>query len=93
VTVSPYDELDEALRRVNASPYGLQAGVFSNSLELVYRAYEELEVGGVIINDVNSWRVDSMPYGGVKASGFGREGLKYAIEELTEPRLLVLNLQ
>jgi acyl-CoA reductase-like NAD-dependent aldehyde dehydrogenase len=93
VTVSPYDELDEALRRVNASPYGLQAGVFSNSLELVYQAYEELEVGGVIINDVNSWRVDSMPYGGVKASGFGREGLKYAIEELTESRLLVLNLQ
>jgi acyl-CoA reductase-like NAD-dependent aldehyde dehydrogenase len=93
VAVRPYDDFDEALRRVNASPYGLQAGVFSNSLELVYRAYEELEVGGVIINDVNTWRVDNMPYGGVKASGFGREGVKYAIEEFTEPRLLVLNVQ
>jgi glyceraldehyde-3-phosphate dehydrogenase (NADP+) len=93
VAVSPYDEFDEALRRTNASPYGLQAGVFSNNLELVYHAYEELEVGGVIINDVNSWRIDSMPYGGVKASGFGREGVKYAMEDFTEPRLLVLKVK
>ena len=92
VTVSPYDEFDEALQRVNASHWGLQAGVFSNSLDLVYRAYEELEVGGVIVNDVNTWRVDNMPYGGVKASGFGREGVKYAIEDFTEPRLLVLKV-
>jgi glyceraldehyde-3-phosphate dehydrogenase (NADP+) len=93
VAVRPYDEFGEALRRTNASPYGLQAGVFSNSLELVYHAYEELEVGGVIINDVNSWRIDSMPYGGVKASGFGREGVKYAMEDFTEPRLLVLKVK
>jgi acyl-CoA reductase-like NAD-dependent aldehyde dehydrogenase len=93
VVVTPYDEFDEALRRANGSPYGLQAGVFSNNLELVYHAYEELEVGGVIINDVNTWRIDSMPYGGVKASGFGREGVKYAMEDFTEPRLLVLKVR
>jgi glyceraldehyde-3-phosphate dehydrogenase (NADP+) len=93
VAVSPYDDFDEALRRTNGSPYGLQAGVFSNNLELVYHAYEELEVGGVIINDVNTWRIDSMPYGGVKASGFGREGVKYAMEDFTEPRLLVLKVK
>jgi acyl-CoA reductase-like NAD-dependent aldehyde dehydrogenase len=66
--------------------------VFCHDLRLVYQAFEELEMGAVIINDINSWRVDSMPYGGVKASGFGREGLRSAIEELTEPRLLVLKL-
>jgi len=93
VVVAPYDEFDEALRCVNASPYGLQAGVFSNNLQLVYHAYEDLEVGAVIINDVNSWRVDNMPYGGIKASGFGREGVKYAIEDFTEPHLLVLKVQ
>jgi acyl-CoA reductase-like NAD-dependent aldehyde dehydrogenase len=92
VTVQTYSEFDEALRAVNSSDYGLQAGVFTNDLKLVWRAYAELEVGGVIINDVPTWRVDHMPYGGVKQSGFGREGLKYAIEEMTEPRLLVLNL-
>jgi glyceraldehyde-3-phosphate dehydrogenase (NADP+) len=92
VTVQTYSVFDEALRAVNSSDYGLQAGVFTNDLKLVWRAYAELEVGGVIINDVPTWRVDHMPYGGVKQSGFGREGLKYAIEEMTEPRLLVLNL-
>jgi len=93
VTVVPYTELDEALRRVNDTPYGLQAGIFCNDLRLVYRAYEELQVGGVIVNDVNTWRVDNMPYGGVKASGYGREGVKWSIEELTEPRLLALNVR
>lgn len=92
VTVVPYGTFEEALEWVNASPYGLQAGLFCNDLGLVYRAYEELQVGGVIVNDVNTWRVDNMPYGGVKASGCGREGVKYAIEELTEPRLLALKL-
>jgi acyl-CoA reductase-like NAD-dependent aldehyde dehydrogenase len=92
VTVQTYSAFDEALQAVNTSDYGLQAGVFTNDLKLVWRAYAELEVGGVIINDVPTWRVDHMPYGGVKQSGFGREGLKYAIEEMTEPRLLVLNL-
>lgn len=92
VTVQTYSAFDEALHAVNTSDYGLQAGVFTNDLKLVWRAYAELEVGGVIINDVPTWRVDHMPYGGVKQSGFGREGLRYAIEEMTEPRLLVLNL-
>ncbi|HVA90692.1 MAG TPA: aldehyde dehydrogenase family protein [Chloroflexota bacterium] len=92
VIVTPYTTFDQALAWTNATPYGLQAGVFCHDLRLVYRAFEELEVGGLIVNDINSWRVDSMPYGGVKASGFGREGLRSAIEELTEPRLLVLKL-
>jgi acyl-CoA reductase-like NAD-dependent aldehyde dehydrogenase len=92
VVVTPYNTFDQALAWTNSTPYGLQAGVFCHDLRLVYRAFEELEVGGLIVNDINSWRVDSMPYGGVKASGFGREGLRSAIEEFTEPRLLVLKL-
>jgi glyceraldehyde-3-phosphate dehydrogenase (NADP+) len=92
VTVVPYTTFDEALAWVNDTPYGLQAGVFCNDLGLIYHAYSELQVGGLIVNDVNTWRVDSMPYGGVKASGCGREGVKYAIEEFTEPRLLALKL-
>ncbi|HWE62391.1 MAG TPA: aldehyde dehydrogenase family protein [Chloroflexota bacterium] len=92
VAVTPYRDFEEALAWTNASPYGLQAGLFCNDLRLIYHAYEELQVGGLIVNDVNSWRVDSMPYGGVKASGCGREGVRYAMEEFTEPRLLVLKL-
>ncbi len=90
VTVQPYETFEEALEGVNESDYGLQAGVFTSNLRLAWQAYEVLEVGGVIVNDVPTWRVDHMPYGGVKQSGFGREGVKYAIEELTEPRLLVV---
>ncbi|MGH2386862.1 MAG: aldehyde dehydrogenase family protein, partial [Chloroflexota bacterium] len=81
VVVTPYTTFDQALAWTNATPYGLQAGLFCHDLRLVYQAFEELEVGGLIVNDINSWRVDSMPYGGVKASGFGREGLRSAIEE------------
>jgi acyl-CoA reductase-like NAD-dependent aldehyde dehydrogenase len=92
VTVQPYADFDEALNAVNSSAYGLQAGVFTNDVNRIFHAYEELEVGGVMVNEIPSWRIDSMPYGGVKQSGFGREGLKYAIEEMTEPRLLVINL-
>ncbi len=92
VTVAPYRTFEEALAWTNASPYGLQAGLFCHEMRLIYQAFEELQVGGVIVNDVNTWRVDSMPYGGVKASGCGREGIRYAIEEFTEPRLLVLKL-
>jgi glyceraldehyde-3-phosphate dehydrogenase (NADP+) len=92
VTVQPYDAADEVLAAVNNSDFGLQAGIFTNDLRLVWQAYETLEVGGVIVNDVPTWRVDHMPYGGVKQSGFGREGLKYAIEEMTEPRLLAITL-
>ncbi|MDP9267932.1 MAG: aldehyde dehydrogenase family protein [Acidobacteriota bacterium] len=92
VTVEPYDEFDDALRRVNDSPYGLQAGVFTRDAALIFKAFEELQVGGVMVGEVPTFRIDSMPYGGVKDSGLGREGLRYAIEEMTEPRLLVMNL-
>jgi len=93
VTVEPYDEFDEALRRVNDSPYGLQSGVFTRDVQRIFQAYETLEVGGVIIGEVPTFRIDHMPYGGVKNSGMGREGLRYAIEEMTERKLLVMNLR
>jgi acyl-CoA reductase-like NAD-dependent aldehyde dehydrogenase len=93
VTVEPYDDFGEAIRRVNESPYGLQAGVFTRDAKLLFTAFEELQVGGVIAGDMSSFRIDHMPYGGVKESGIGREGLRYAIEEMTEPRILVLNLR
>ncbi|MDJ0781374.1 MAG: aldehyde dehydrogenase family protein [Desulfosarcinaceae bacterium] len=88
--LSAFDSFDRALQQVNASVYGLQAGVFTRDLHKVMRAWDELEVGGVIVNEVPSWRVDNMPYGGVKESGLGREGLRYAIADMTEPRLLVI---
>jgi len=93
VVVEPYDDFSDALRRVNDSPYGLQAGLFTRDAKLIFQAYEELEVGGLIVGDTSSFRIDHMPYGGVKDSGLGREGLRYAIEDMTEPRLLVLNLR
>ncbi len=91
VTVlAPFDDFDDALARVNASEYGLQAGVFTNELAHAMRAWDVLEVGGVVVNDIPSFRVDNMPYGGVKRSGLGREGIRCAIADMTEPRLLVL---
>jgi acyl-CoA reductase-like NAD-dependent aldehyde dehydrogenase len=93
VTVEPYSNFDQALRQVNNSAYGMQAGVFTRDAKLLFQAFEELEVGGVIAGDVPSFRIDHMPYGGVKDSGLGREGLRYAIEEMTEPKLLVMNLR
>ncbi len=90
VTLTPYDTFDEALARVNDSRYGLQAGVFTRDLGRIEQAFETLEVGGIIVNDAPTWRADRMPYGGVKESGVGREGPLYAMEEYTEPRLLVL---
>src|SRR3989475_7888897 len=93
VTVEPYDDFSQALRQINDSPYGLQAGLFTRDVNRIFQAYEELEVGGLIASDVPSFRIDHMPYGGVKDSGLGREGLRYAIEEMTEPRLLVMNLR
>jgi acyl-CoA reductase-like NAD-dependent aldehyde dehydrogenase len=90
VTLAPYDTFGEALARVNDSKYGLQAGVFTNDLGRIETAFDTLEVGGIIVNDAPTWRADRMPYGGVKESGVGREGPLYAMEEFTEPRLLVL---
>ena len=93
VTIDPFDTFGQAVEKINASAYGLQAGVFTNDFSHVLHAYTNLEVGGVIINDYPTFRIDHMPYGGVKDSGFGREGIKYAIEEMTEPKLLVVNQQ
>ena len=91
VTLHRVSSFGEAIQQVNASEYGLQAGVFTNTLEHAMTAFEEIEAGGVIINDVPTYRIDHMPYGGVKSSGLGREGLRYAIEDMTEPRLMVFN--
>ena len=93
VTVEPYDSFDAALKQMNNTPYGLQAGIFTADAKLLFHAYEELEVGGVIAGDVPAFRIDHMPYGGIKDSGLGREGLRYTIEEMTEPKLLVMNLR
>ncbi len=93
VTLEAYDDFAQALRLINESPYGLQAGVFTRDAGRIFQAFEELEVGGVIAGDVPSFRIDHMPYGGVKDSGLGREGLRYAIEDMTEPRLLVMNVR
>ena len=92
VTVTPYRDFAEALKQVNDSPYGLQAGVFTRDVGRLFRAFETLDVGAVIGNDVPTYRIDHMPYGGVKGSGFGREGVRYAMDEMTELRLLALNL-
>jgi glyceraldehyde-3-phosphate dehydrogenase (NADP+) len=91
VTVDAYETFEDALRIVNDSKYGLQAGVFTNDINRAMLAHRELEVGGVIVNDVSAFRADQMPYGGSKDSGFGREGLRSAMEEMTEPRILVLS--
>ena len=88
--LSRFADFDEALREVNDSAFGLQAGIFTRDIYKAHRAWDELEVGGVVIGDVPSWRVDHMPYGGVKDSGLGREGIRFAIEDMTEIRLLVI---
>ena len=92
VTVSPYDKWDDAVATINDSPYGLQAGVFSNDVKRIMDAWERIDVGGLHINSASTFRVDHMPYGGVKASGSGREGIKYAMEDMSELRLMTLNL-
>ncbi len=85
-----YRDFEDAINFTNNSRYGLQAGLFTRDIFRIHQAWDQLEVGGVMVNDVPSWRVDHMPYGGVKDSGLGREGLRWAIDEMTEPRLLVL---
>ena len=90
VVAFPFKDLDEAIERVNDSSFGLQTGVFTNDLAGAWRAFAELEVGGVIVNDVPTYRIDHMPYGGVKDSGLGREGLRWAMDDMTEIRIMVL---
>jgi acyl-CoA reductase-like NAD-dependent aldehyde dehydrogenase len=92
VTVTPYRSLTEAIEWANASPYGLQAGVFTTNLQTMFRLHAELDVGAVNGNDIPGFRIDRLPYGGAKASGLGREGVRYAIEEMTERRVLTLKL-
>jgi glyceraldehyde-3-phosphate dehydrogenase (NADP+) len=91
VSLQTYTDFDEALAAADSTPYGLQAGLFTNDVRLIYRAFERLEVGALIVNDANTFRVDHMPYGGAKRSGAGREGVRYAIREMTEERLLVID--
>jgi acyl-CoA reductase-like NAD-dependent aldehyde dehydrogenase len=88
--ISSFSDFDEALKEVNNSQFGLQAGVFTRDIYKAHKAWNELDVGGVVIGDVPSWRVDNMPYGGVKESGLGREGITFAMEDMTEIRLMVL---
>ena len=90
LVIEPYDDFEEALAQVNRSRYGLQAGLYTRDAGRIMTAYRELEVGAVIVGDTPTWRLDPMPYGGVKDSGLGREGLRWAIEEMTEPRMLVM---
>jgi acyl-CoA reductase-like NAD-dependent aldehyde dehydrogenase len=91
VTAEKFQQFDDALASINKSPFGLQAGLFTRDFSKIMRAFETLEVGGLMVGEVPSWRIDQMPYGGVKDSGLGREGLRYAIEEMTEPRLLAVH--
>jgi len=93
VTIEAYDNFSDVLKQINNSPYGLQAGIFTRDAKLLFSAYEELEVGALMAGDVPTFRIDHMPYGGIKDSGLGREGLPSAIEEMTEPKLLVMNLR
>jgi acyl-CoA reductase-like NAD-dependent aldehyde dehydrogenase len=93
VTVSRYKDFSAALAALNDSDYGLQAGVFTRDITRIFRAYRELEVGAVLANEIPTFRAEHMPYGGVKDSGLGREGVRYAIEDMTELKLLILNLR
>jgi acyl-CoA reductase-like NAD-dependent aldehyde dehydrogenase len=91
-SIMAYDSFDEAIRLVNDTRYGLQAGVFTHNLELAWQAAREIEVGGVIVNDTSAYRADLMPYGGVGLSGMGREGPHFAVQEMTDIRMVVFNL-
>ncbi len=90
VTISPYAHLQDALALMNNSPFGLQAGIFTNNIDAMTQAYASLEVGAILVNEIPTFRADHMPYGGIKQSGLGREGVRYAIQELTEPKLLII---
>ena len=91
VTLESYSDFDDAIERVNETRYGLQAGVFTKDIDRIFTAHRDIVVGGVIVNDISAFRADQMPYGGSKDSGVGREGLRYAMQEMTEERILVLS--
>jgi len=92
LSVVPFDEIDEAIAMANSTPYGLATGVFTNALDDAFEFARRLNVGGVHINETSSSRVDLMPYGGAKDSGFGREGPRYAVHEMTEERIVTIRL-
>ena len=92
LVLETYDDFDKAIELVNETEYGLQAGLFTNNIQRIYEAYRLVDVGALIVNDCPTFRVDYMPYGGTKESGLGRAGVRYAIEEMTDPKLMVLNL-
>ncbi|WP_173917084.1 aldehyde dehydrogenase family protein [Halobacillus sp. Marseille-Q1614] len=92
VTLLPFSDIKQCIDEVNASPYGLQGGIFTQNIDTAFYAAKKVEVGGFMVNDASQYRVDLMPYGGVKNSGWGKEGPKYSIEEMTEERLIVMNL-
>jgi acyl-CoA reductase-like NAD-dependent aldehyde dehydrogenase len=91
-TLVAYQNWDDAVALINNTEYGLQAGVFTNDMKRIMDAWERIDVGGLHINSMSTFRVDHMPYGGMKASGYGREGVKYTMQEMTELKLMVLNL-
>ena len=91
MTIQPYEDIEPIFESISDSPYGLQCGIFTNSLDLALNAIKNVRTGGVIVNGTSRWRSDQMPYGGVKDSGMGREGPKYAIRDMTEERVFVLN--
>jgi acyl-CoA reductase-like NAD-dependent aldehyde dehydrogenase len=92
VSIIPYDDFDDVLRQVDVSRYGLQSGIYTQQIDRAFKAIKKINVGGIMINDAPIFRVDHMPYGGNKESGIGREGVKYAIEEMTNIRMVCFNL-
>ena len=92
VNLYPVKDLDEAIAKANAVNFGLHAGIFTKDINKAFKAIKELEVGGIIVNDSSDYRIDMMPFGGVKRSGLGREGIKFALMEMTEPRVVCFNL-
>jgi glyceraldehyde-3-phosphate dehydrogenase (NADP+) len=93
VSLYPVDDLDEAIARANAVEFGLHAAIFTRDLERAHRAIRDLDCGGVIVNDSTDYRLDAMPFGGVKNSGLGREGIRFALQEMTEPKVVCFNLE
>jgi len=92
VSVARYEDIEAIFDRVSASRFGLQCGLYTRSLETAIRAVRRLRTGGVIVNGTSTWRTDQLPYGGVKDSGIGREGPRYAVRDMTDQRLVVFNL-
>jgi glyceraldehyde-3-phosphate dehydrogenase (NADP+) len=91
-TLHPFSTLDQAIELANGVSYGLQAGIFTRDLQTALRAAAELDCGGVMINESTDYRIDAMPFGGVKGSGLGREGIKFALQEMTEPKVICFSL-